>query len=80
MTKSVHCVVANQHARLPIKYKLAQNKQSIMVIIQRQLSQTRLVAVILVSESGMTKSENVDRISAINPTESQHSLHLIEHC
>ncbi len=51
-----------------------------MVIIQRQLSQTSLVAVILVSEFGMTKSENVERISVINPTESQHSLHLIEHC
>lgn len=78
MTKSVHGVVANQHAKLPIKSKLVRNKLSIMVIIHRQLSQTRLVAVILVSEFGMTKSENVEEISAIKPTE--HSLHLIEHC
>lgn len=55
---------------LPIKYKLAQNKQSIMIIIHRQLSQTWLVAVILVSKFAMAKSENVETISAINPTDS----------
>jgi len=65
-----------------IQDTVAPSKKSIMLVIlmQLQTSQTRLAAVISVSEFGLTKSESVERISAINPTESQHLLHLIEHC